>query len=151
METTLHSELATPADLDPLLDRLVTPYLEESFPETFADVQWRRTWARRLAGWLADENVTIRLLRGEPWLGFAVVRLLDREAQRHAEILDVYVDPGSRRQGIGSRLIRDAMAWAAQQGAREMAIGVKVRNQAGLDFLASLGFAPQRLLLSRWI
>jgi GNAT superfamily N-acetyltransferase len=151
MEVTLQAESASTADIEPLIDQLITPYLQESYPESFADADWRDRWRRWLEAWLQDDAVRLRTLRTGSWVGFAVCRLIERDGITLAELTDIFVDPGMRRHGLGSHLVEDVMAWAAQNGAREMTIAVKVRHQSAVDFFAQLGFAPQRILLSRWI
>jgi GNAT superfamily N-acetyltransferase len=151
MEVTLQAQSASLADLEPLIESLITPYLQESYPESFADVGWRDHWRQRLQQWLQDERVRLLTLRTDQWIGFAAVRLIARDGSTLAELMDIYVIPGMRRHGLGSHLVEDVMAWAAQNGAREMSIAIKVRHQAAVDFFAQLGFSPQRLLLTRWI
>ncbi len=151
MEVTLQAESVTSADLAPMIESLITPYLQESYPESFADVGWHGHWALRLQEWLQDDTVRLRTLRADMWVGFAACRLIDRDGVAYAELMDLYVTPDMRRHGLGSHLVEDVMAWAAQNGAREMSIAVKVRHQTAVDFFAQLGFSPQKLLLTRWI
>jgi GNAT superfamily N-acetyltransferase len=151
MEVTLQAESATSADLEPMIDNLITPYLQESYPESFADADWRARWSQVLTDWLKDGRVRLRTLHTEQWVGFAACRLIERDGTTYAELMDIYVTPEMRRHGLGSHLVEDVMAWAAQNGAREMSIAIKVRHQSAVDFFAQLGFSPQRILLTRWI
>ncbi|MBC7543172.1 MAG: GNAT family N-acetyltransferase [Candidatus Sericytochromatia bacterium] len=151
MEVTLQAESVSAADLGPMIESLITPYLEESYPESFADAEWRSHWHHRLQGWLQDDTVRVRTLRTETWVGFAACRLIGRDGTTLAELVDLYVVPDMRRHGLGSHLVEDVIAWSAQNGAREMSIAIKVRHQTAVDFFAQLGFSPQRLLLTRWI
>src|SRR5262249_20760290 len=51
-----------------------------------------------------------------------------------------FVDADVRRQGIGTRLVRAAEQWAAQQGCREMASDAHAENTASRDAHKALGF-----------
>lgn len=56
-------------------------------------------------------------------LGFAVTTTtLGLEAGLVAELQDLYVEPGRRRQGIAAQLLNDAAAWAADAGARDLEV-----------------------------
>lgn len=151
MEVTLQAESASSADLEPMIASLITPYLQESYPESFADADWQDRWRQVLDDWLQDDQVRLRTLKADQWVGFAACRLITRDGAVSAELTDLYVTPAMRRHGLGSHLVEDVMAWAAQNGAREMSIAIKVRHQAAVDFFAQLGFSPQRILLTRWI
>jgi ribosomal protein S18 acetylase RimI-like enzyme len=49
------------------------------------------------------------------------------------------VDPGHRRAGLGSAVVRALVAWA---GAREAYLEVEQRNLPALALYGRLGFAP---------
>ncbi|HWE06705.1 MAG TPA: GNAT family N-acetyltransferase, partial [Rhizomicrobium sp.] len=77
----------------------------------------------------------VALERGEP-AGFVVARAVVGEA----EILSLGVRHESRRQGLGSGLIRMATARAAAMGAAQICLEVAVENDAARALYGALGF-----------
>jgi ribosomal protein S18 acetylase RimI-like enzyme len=75
-----------------------------------------------------------------------------------AEIEDVFVTPGSRRAGLGRRLVALAIARAERRGCRLVSLTTNERNAAALALYESLGFRAERerwdggraLWLERW-
>jgi GNAT superfamily N-acetyltransferase len=55
-------------------------------------------------------------------------------------IFSMWVDPSVRRQGVGSRIIAAAEAWAATWGARESVLWVFGGNDPAIRFYQRLGF-----------
>lgn len=51
-----------------------------------------------------------------------------------------YVDPGMRRKGIGSALVRAAEEWGRSQGCSEMASDTEIENTVSAAAHQSLGF-----------
>lgn len=51
-----------------------------------------------------------------------------------------YVDPDLRRQGLGTKLVRAAEAWALAQGCREMGSDTQIDNAVSLRAHLALGF-----------
>ena len=69
--------------------------------------------------------------------GFLVARAVAGEA----EILSLGVRQESRRQGLGSGLIRMAATRAAAMGALQICLEVAVENQAARELYGGLGFS----------
>ena len=81
-----------------------------------------------IQGWVsADEN-------GIP--GF----LLARRAAGEMEILNLAVSPNSRRKGLGSQLLCQALLWAEQIQVTELHLEVRASNSAAVKFYESHGF-----------
>ena len=59
---------------------------------------------------------------------------------RHGYIMDIYVDPTFRRQGIGRRLVETALEWFASRGADNVRLMVAAANEAGIAFWKGIGF-----------
>ncbi|MEG6549205.1 GNAT family N-acetyltransferase [Desulfocurvibacter africanus] len=57
-------------------------------------------------------------------------------------VFDLLVRKDLRRQGLGLRLSRAMLAWAAQGGARRIVLQALVSNEPALTLYRSLGFAP---------
>ena len=61
----------------------------------------------------------------------------------HQEIFDIriiYVIPEARRQGIATALLREALAWAGDQGCREADLNVLFTNEKARHLYKKLGF-----------
>ncbi len=60
-------------------------------------------------------------------------------------VQDLSVHPGYRRRGVGTALLRHALAAVAKQGARRAEITVTIQNPTGaLNLYRRLGFRPDR-------
>lgn len=58
-----------------------------------------------------------------------------------------YVEPGSRRRGIGAELVRLAEAWALQRGCTEMASDAEIGNETSLEAHLRLGYVETSRLV----
>jgi ribosomal protein S18 acetylase RimI-like enzyme len=67
-----------------------------------------------------------------------------RRGVGHVITLDV--DPGARRSGLGSRLMRTLEARFAEQGCRSVLLEVAVNNRAALTFYKAHGFSVTKTL-----
>jgi GNAT superfamily N-acetyltransferase len=61
----------------------------------------------------------------------------------------VFARPSVRRSGVGRALLQAIQAWAEDTRVPVVEISVAADNEAGLAFLASLGYEPRRILMSR--
>lgn len=114
----------TAADLDAVLR------IQDECPEI---VRWSREGYERAlrgeySGWVA--------VVGDEVCGFVVAR----QAGGEAEILNLAVSPSVRRQGIGARLLREALDHARSAGARKVFLEVRVSNQPAIAFYERQGF-----------
>jgi ribosomal-protein-alanine N-acetyltransferase len=91
-------------------------------------------------GWAAEAFGRLLVLPGCFALvearGFALARV----AADEAELLMLAVVPSARRQGIGTMLLRAAMAHAAGQGAARIFLEVAAANGAARALYAASGF-----------
>ena len=112
------------ADLDAVLAIERTSFAVPWTASTF-----RSLLARRSAGlWVAE--------RGGRVAGYAVVwAVLDQ-----AELGNVAVGVGDRRQGIGSRLVETVLAWLRERGVREVFLEVRASNEGAQRLYAAHGF-----------
>ena len=58
------------------------------------------------------------------------------------EIESLFVEADYRKRGVGDCLIRRALAWLEEHGAKEMKIVVAYGNEEALGFYARYGFYP---------
>lgn len=71
-------------------------------------------------------------------IGFAVASIL--RIDKLATLESIVIDPGFRRQGVGSALLVDAMRSAAGAGARLMVLEVRASNVAAIGLYLRQGF-----------
>ena len=111
------------------------------------------TWARERA--LTDESWSTRIaaaaisrhdgaffaVNGEQVLGLIWARLSDKESGI-ADIYQMWVDPAARGLGAGRSLLKQAIAWAKQNGARQVQLDVTVADSPAFKLYTSQGFLP---------
>lgn len=66
-------------------------------------------------------------------------------------INEVAVAEEFRRQGIGTRLVEEALAWFRERGATSLELSVYAKNQVAKEFWHKLGFTEIRAGLAREI
>ena len=92
---------------------------------------YREIGLNGISGWAAArENLLV---------GFIAARSIGDEM----EILNLGVDPGARRQGIGARLVARAMEEGRGAGVRRVYLEVRESNTGARAFYTSLGFEQQ--------
>ena len=114
-----------PGDLDAVLS------IQARSPEA---AQWLRADYQRatrgdFAGWVATSEAGV--------VGFLIARLLADEM----EILNLAVVSEARRQGAGSLLLNEALAWGRRVGARQAFLEVRESNGRAVEFYRRHGFA----------
>lgn len=80
------------------------------------------------------------------WMGNAVDQ---RSGERHAYVLLLFVDPGHRRRGLASTLLRQGEQWALQRGDQQLALQVLSNNQPALRLYEKLGYLPASVLMTK--
>ena len=79
-------------------------------------------------------------------IGLATLRIREtpalpiQPARRIAEVTNLGVAKHARRHGVGRALMREARAWAVQQGVAAMELGVHEFNAGAIAFYEALGF-----------
>ncbi|MFW6193847.1 MAG: ribosomal protein S18-alanine N-acetyltransferase, partial [Gemmatimonadota bacterium] len=115
---------ARPADLPPM-GRIERASFSLPWSETAFRSVMRRDDARLI---VAD--------RGGEVAGYAAVWF----AADEAELGDIAVDPDRRREGIGSRLVREVVAEARRRGVQQIFLQVRESNRGALRLYESAGF-----------
>ena len=70
-------------------------------------------------------------------------------AGRIAFILDIYIDPGERRQGYAKQSLLALESWASQAGCREVRLHVFGRNDAARRLYEQLGYGIASLTMAK--
>jgi len=95
--------------------------------------------------WLAEEAAAA--------LGFCSARIdaappIHDEVER-AQITDLWVTPGCRRQGLGGQLVEAALHWIESRGIARVEVRVATRNPEGQAFWRARGFGDFMDVLHR--
>ena len=61
---------------------------------------------------------------------------------------NMYVSPEIRRQGVGSRMARTVLNWFSKLKINRVLLNVLAGNEVGYQFWTSLGFIPNKHILS---
>ncbi len=65
------------------------------------------------------------------------------------EIDSIYVDKAFRGRGIGSTLVKNALAWLDSKGSKKNIVSVGVGNEQAWSFYEKFGFYPRRTMLEQ--
>lgn len=84
---------------------------------------------------------TLVAMEGDALIGFATVApAADPDAPDRGELCALYVDPDHLRRGIGSALLRAALAQLRHQGCRHATLWVHAGNRTAQDFYRRNGW-----------
>ncbi len=88
-------------------------------------------------------------MAGARAVGFAALRIVPCVfyAAPHAELTELYVDPGSRRRGIARRLLALAEQLAVEGGADSLVILTGADNRPARALYESMGYLPDDLAM----
>lgn len=70
-------------------------------------------------------------------------------AERIGEIESLYVEEAYRSQGVGTALVRRALAWLGENGSVENRVSVAEGNEEAFPFYRKFGFYPRRTVLEQ--
>jgi len=99
----------------------------------------KREWLQWISGWERAVNRLLVAIDGETWIGMAVGSRTGGDERAH--LYAMWVDPDSRRAGVGRRLVEAVVAWAEAEGATEIELGATAINRDAVVFYERLGFA----------
>lgn len=113
----------------------------DAFGSTFERerVYAKREWLRWISGWELAVNRLLVAIDEQTWIGMAVGSRADDDERAH--LYAMWVDPGSRRTGVGRRLVEAILEWAEAEGATEIELGATAINRDAVVFYERLGFA----------
>jgi ribosomal-protein-alanine N-acetyltransferase len=112
------------------------PELAQLEPRCFSD-PWSSAGFRDMLsapyilGWIAEDKFS-RIA------GYLVARVIEDEG----EILNLAVDPETRREGIGALLLESGLQALRHHGVQAVFLEVRISNQAAIDLYLSRGFRP---------
>ena len=113
----------------------------DAFGSTFERerVYAKREWLRWISGWERTVNRLLVAIDEQTWIGMAVGSRADDDERAH--LYAMWVDPDSRRTGVGRRLVEAILEWAEAEGATEIELGATAINRDAVVFYERLGFA----------
>lgn len=137
-------------EVEPLWTELNRHHIESSthFAATYENMTFqerRKVIDRRPP----DTKLRVELLMvkgSKTYVAYCVTSLTPDGA---GEIESIYVDDGFRRLGLGSRLVRNAIKWLDEQGARKKRLWVASGNEQAFHFYERHGFQIQRTELEQ--
>jgi ribosomal protein S18 acetylase RimI-like enzyme len=95
-------------------------------------------WIGWIEGWEGSRNALFVAEDAEPWAGMAVGSRAGDEPDAH--LYGMWVEPTSRSNGIGTRLVEEVLGWARSWDARSVILGVTETNAGAAAFYEHLGF-----------
>lgn len=146
---------AVEADLDAIVSLMgdVQAVHAEAHPDLFRPRPDPDTSREMFRNALASEHQTLLVAEGPDGalLGYLWFQVYDRPenpaqpARRFGYVNHVGVAPDARRSGIGSALVREAMALAVGAGVAEIGLDYWAFNAGAARFFEVLGFAPRNI------
>lgn len=100
-------------------------------------------YQKRLAG--EDYWCFVALAEREP-VGYIDLEVRTYEGQRTLWVGELYVRGDRRGQGIGTALLRRALAWAGEQGWSDLYASTETGNMEAQQVLRKVGFQPERVI-----
>jgi ribosomal-protein-alanine acetyltransferase len=102
--------------------------------------QQPRPWSEKVLGdeLSADGRIYLVAEDESGIVGFGGVMVIGEEAH----VANLLVGPGSRRQGVGRRIMLDLIEAAVAAGARHLTLEVRKENPGARALYAGLGLAP---------
>ncbi|WP_245208124.1 GNAT family N-acetyltransferase [Sediminibacillus dalangtanensis] len=120
--------------------------------DTYAGIRSRENIERNNRIFYNHERITSELQEEDGWDGYIVA--VDNEevvgaigggmiSEKESEVYVLYLDPGRRREGIGSKLLEFLTGIHLEKGAKRQWVSVQKGNQKGLPFYEAKGFQYQ--------
>jgi ribosomal protein S18 acetylase RimI-like enzyme len=100
---------------------------------------WEHWLEATLVGATAATQVTVVVDDGSRWLGMVTGRVL-ADPPGSAWLEALWVDPSTRRSGLGSGLIEAVAAWSRDSGAVRLELSVTESNAPARALYADSGF-----------
>lgn len=127
----------------------VTPQTLDLLDQIAPDVFEGRIRRNRLAACVADSAHILLVARKDGQVVGQCLALVHRHPDRATELFidDLGVTPACRRQGIGVRLMHQAIAEGRAAGCSEIWVGAEPNNAAANALYRSLGLAERLAII----
>jgi ribosomal protein S18 acetylase RimI-like enzyme len=116
--------------------------------ETPEQLSARLSTAPRFTG---ENHILVARTSDGQALGLCWVVLFDPGTGLEAEIAELYVRPGGRRQGVAHRLMTEAMSLIRTREVTFACVWTRGDNQAALAAYTAAGFAPTEQTVLTWL
>ena len=141
---------AVPGDADGLVelgrDVAAEPELWLTYDRTRGDER------RNVRGVQRDANVLVLVAENEDGIVGRLSIARDRSPlSRHVAEFGLMVSAGARRRGVGSALIKEAIAWARGLGISKLELTVFPHNAPAIGLYRKLGFQEEGLLRRHYL
>lgn len=113
--------------------------LQSACPEVaqWSAADYHRVATGDISGWVAErKSKPVEAESHTAIDGFIVVRRIDTDV----EILNFAVLESSRRQGVGSGLLHEVLAWSRSLGVKQAMLEVRASNDPALQFYGRHNF-----------
>jgi len=90
-----------------------------------------------------DVSANFVAVDGDAVIGSLGISREDQPVTRHVASLGMMVAPEWRRRGVGSALMREAIAWALQAGVEKLELSVYPDNAPAIALYRSFGFEEE--------
>lgn len=90
---------------------------------------------------VAETQVTFIVAGDRDWVGMASA-FVDPDDAGTAQLVQMWVAPESRGQGLGRRLVEAVADWARERGVAQLKTSVTEGNDAAESLYAAVGFLP---------
>jgi ribosomal-protein-alanine N-acetyltransferase len=131
--TNLRTTPATIADLDDLLqieqESFTAPWTRRMFETELCGNQFGHVWTAQVEEGTGEDGDGRLIGYICFWLVFEEFRLMN-----------LAVRPSARRRGVGRELMRRALSWGQQKGARRAILEVRGSNAVAIQLYEQLGF-----------
>ena len=114
----------------------------DAFGETVVDVEARPTayWEEFTRSVTEPgRHVMVLACEGQDVLG-STYGLLDRDRSEAGRVGGMWVEPASRRRGVGRALLQEVFRWARERGLSRLALWAPAHSPAALALYGQAGF-----------
>jgi GNAT superfamily N-acetyltransferase len=138
---------AEAGDLNGMAASSAALFAEDAVHDRLRDPQWPSehgaAWITKLS---ADPDALLLAAVADSTVAGHLVGFYQPASQMwlgaRAELVSMYVVPGLRGKGVGSRLVADFTAWARERGATCLHVTAYTANDAAVRFYQRHGYAP---------